>query len=189
MEKILNDYLEKMEKHLKPVPVSERVDIINEIKSEMLELQSGGVSAEKIMERLGDPKELAKAYLGDLISKESGFSWNRVLMVCGFYSLVGFSGMVVIPCLGVIAPTFILCGIAAPLLGAVKMIDYLFALRIPYVQHIGIFLGGVAVFNPVVEFLISLVIGVLLYWVGRAAWKLLLLYCQKVSRTAGKLSM
>lgn len=189
MEKVLNDYLETMENHLKPVPVSERVDIINEIKSEMLELQSSGVSAEKITERLGDPKELAKAYLGDLISKESGFSWTRFLMVCCFYSLVGFSGMFVIPCLGIIAPTFILCGIAAPVLVAIKMIDYLLALNLPYVQHIGIFLNGVVVFHPVVEFLISLLIGALLYWLGRAAWKVLVLYCKKVSRTAGKLTI
>ena len=33
MEKILNDYLEKIEKYLKPLPVSERVDIVKEIKS------------------------------------------------------------------------------------------------------------------------------------------------------------
>ena len=42
MEKILNDYLEKVEKYLKPLPVSERVDIVKEIKSEILELQGNG---------------------------------------------------------------------------------------------------------------------------------------------------
>lgn len=30
MEKSLNDYLEKIEKNLKPLPVSERVDIVKE---------------------------------------------------------------------------------------------------------------------------------------------------------------
>lgn len=99
MEKVLNGYLEKMEKYLKPIAVSERVDIINEIKSEMQELQTSGVSAEKIIERLGDPKDLARAYLGDLLSKESRFSWSRFLIICAFYRVVGFSGMFVIPCL------------------------------------------------------------------------------------------
>ena len=42
MDKTLNDYLEKVEKCLKPLPVSERVDIVREIKSEMLELQNEG---------------------------------------------------------------------------------------------------------------------------------------------------
>lgn len=52
MEKALNDYLDKMEKYLKPVTAAERIDIIKEIQSEMQELQSNGVPAEKIIERL-----------------------------------------------------------------------------------------------------------------------------------------
>lgn len=78
MEKNLNDYLEKVEKYLKPLPVSERVDIVKEIKSEILELQGGGKTAEEILERLGNPKELAKAYLGDWIAKSSGTAENFV---------------------------------------------------------------------------------------------------------------
>lgn len=188
MEKALNDYLEKMEKYLKPIAVSERLDIINEIRSEMLELQGDGIPAEKIIERLGDPKDLAKAYLGDLLSKESRFSWNRFLIICAFYSVVGFSGMIVIPCLGIIGPTFIVCGVATPILGAVKMIDYLLALHIPYMENIGVNFAGIE-FNPIVEFFISLITGVLLYVAGRGAWKLLMLYIKKVSSTASKLSM
>ena len=34
LEKSLNEYLEKIEKYLKPLIVSERVDIVKEIKSE-----------------------------------------------------------------------------------------------------------------------------------------------------------
>lgn len=189
MDKILNKYLEKMEKYLKPVAASERVDIIKEIKSEMQELQRNGVPAEQIVERLGDPKVLAKAYLGDLLSKENRFSWNRFLIVCAFYSLVGFSGMAVIPCLAVIAPTFIACGAICPILAAVKMVDYIFDLGIPYVENIGIFLGGLVTFNPIIEFFIALVIGALLYLAGRGAWRLLVLYCKKVGKTASNLSI
>ncbi len=65
MEKNLNDYLEKIEKYLKPLPISERGDIVKEIKSEILELQSDGKTAEQITGRLGNPKELAKAYVGE----------------------------------------------------------------------------------------------------------------------------
>ena len=32
MEQMLNEYLEKIEKYLKPIEVSERIDIIKEIK-------------------------------------------------------------------------------------------------------------------------------------------------------------
>lgn len=132
MEKILNDYLEKIEKYLKPLPVSERVDIVKEIKSEILELQGYGKTSEEIIERLGNPKELAKAYLGDLIAKSSSFSWNRVLAICTYYSLASLSGLIVIPVLAICAPVFIVCAIATPILGAVKLIDALLNLGIPY---------------------------------------------------------
>lgn len=125
MEKILNDYLEKIEKYLKPLPVSERVDIVKEIKSEILELQGDGKTSEEIIERLGNPKELAKAYLGDLIAKSSSFSWNRMLAICAYYSLASLSGLIVIPVLAICAPVFIVCAIATPILGAVKLIDAL----------------------------------------------------------------
>lgn len=189
MDKVLDQYLEKMEKYLKPAAASERTDIIKEIQSEMQELQGNGISSEQIVERLGSPKELAKAYLGDMLSTESRFSWNRFLIVCAFYSLVGFSGMVVIPCLAVIAPVFVFCGIAAPILAGVKMIDYLFDFGIPYVENIGIFLGGLVTFNPIVEFFIALIFGVLLALTGRGAWRLLVLYCKKVGKTARDLSI
>lgn len=189
MEKILNEYLHKMEKYLRPVAASERADIIKEIKSEMQELQSNGIPAEQIIERLGNPKDLAKAYLSDLLSKENKFSWNRFLIACAFYSLVGASGMAVIPCLAVIAPSFIAFGIMLPICAAVKMIDYIFALGIPYVQNVKIVLGGIVNINPVVEFIISLIIGPLLFWAGRGVWRLLVRYCKKVSKTASKLSI
>ena len=56
----MNDYLEKIEKYLKPLPISERGDIVKEIKSEILELQSDGKTAEQITGRLGNPKECCR---------------------------------------------------------------------------------------------------------------------------------
>lgn len=183
MEKILNDYLEKVEKYLKPMAVGERVDIVKEIKSEMLELQSNGKTPEEISERLGAPKELAKAYLGDLLEKDTKFSWNKFLTVCAFYSVVGFSGIFIIPSLLIIAPAFLASGVIAPFLAAVKMADYLFHLGIPYMENIGIVLTGIIELNPVGEFIAALLIGILLCQAGRGAWKLLVMYCRAVSRT------
>ena len=40
MNQVLNDYLTKMEKYLKVLPASERIDIVNELKSEKLLLES-----------------------------------------------------------------------------------------------------------------------------------------------------
>lgn len=185
MEKILNDYLEKIEKYLKPLPVSERVDIVNEIKSEILELQGEGKTAEEIISRLGNPKELAKAYLSDLIAKSSSFSLNRVLAICAYYSLAGLSGLIVIPVLIICAPVFILCGIVTPILGAIKMIDSLFELGIPYTEYIGV--SGIE--NPIVVFALTVVIGVILYLIGLGCWKLLVRYIKGVSKAKQRLSL
>lgn len=185
----LEKYLNTIDKHLKPLPTSERVDIVKEIKGSILEMEQENLSAEQIIERLGNPKDLAKAYLGDLLANEAGFNRNRFLIVCAFYSVVGFSGMFIIPSLAIIAPVFILCGIIAPILGAIKMIDYMFSLGLPYIEHIGIVLTGVVELNPIEEFAISLIMGVLIYLAGRGAWKLLLCYCRKISKTKRVLSI
>jgi len=189
MDALLEKYLDTVDKCLKPLPTSERVDIVKEIKGSILEMESENISTEQIMERLGKPKDMAKAYLGDLLSKESGFSWNRFLTVCAFYSLVGFSGMFIIPSLAIIAPCFIVFGILAPLLGAVKMFDYIFHLGIPYIENIGIVLSGVIELNPVGEFIGTLIIGPLLYFAGHGAWKLLVFYCKQVSKAKNTLSI
>ncbi len=185
MEKILNDYLERIEKYLKPLPVSERVDIVKEIKSEILELQGDGKTSEEIIERLGNSKELAKAYLGDLIAKSSSFSWNRVLAICAYYSLASLSGLIVIPVLAICAPVFIGCAIATPILGAVKLIDALLNLGIPYASYIGI--SGIE--NPAIVFILSIVMGVVLYLIGRGCWKLMACYIKGVSKAKRHLSI
>lgn len=185
MKKILNDYLEKIEKYLKPLPASERIDIVKEIKSEMLELQENGKKAEEIIERLGDPKELAKAYLGDLITDSNSLCWGRVLAICAYYCLTGFSGLFVIPILAICSPVFILCAIAAPILGAVKLTDTLLNLGIPYARYIGI--SGVQ--NPFIVFIFCMIIGAALFLIGYGCWKLLVRYIKAVSNTKHRLSL
>ncbi len=185
MDKILNDYLEKIERHLKPLPVSERIDIVKEIQSQILELQNNGKTAEEIVERLGNPKELAKAYLGDMISKDKTFHWNRILAICAYYSLASFSGLIIIPTLAICAPVFIFTGILTPILGAVKLLDTLLNLNIPYAQNIVI----ASIDNPFIAFAASAVVGAVLYLIGRGCWKLLVSYFKAVSSAKRRLSL
>lgn len=185
MDKLLNDYLEKVERYLKPLPISERADIVKEIKSEILELQSSGKTSEEIMERLGNPKELARAYLGDLISKSSSFCWSRILAICAFYSLTSFSGLFVIPVLGICAPVFMLCAVFIPIAGIIRLIDALPFLSIPYAENIVV--SGVE--NPILIFLVCLIISVVMFLIGYGCWKLLVGYIKAVSKTKQRLSL
>lgn len=177
MNTTFEKYLDTIDKCLKPLPTSERVDIVKEIKGSILEMESENLSTEQILTRLGKPKDLAKAYLGDLLAKENGFSWNRFLTVCAFYSLVGFSGLFVIPVLVIVAPTFILCGVASAVLGIIKLVDY-----------IGFQFGNTAL-SPIPVFILSLITGIILFLLGRGAWKLLITYCKGISKTKNNLSI
>ena len=57
MNNCLNEYLNKIDKYLKPMQAGERADIINEIKSEMVELETQGkLSPEQIIDIFVDQK-------------------------------------------------------------------------------------------------------------------------------------
>ena len=71
MDQVLDAYLDRIDRHLRPMPASERVDIVQEIRSELLELEAQGLSPQAITARLGEPRELAMAYLSDAIMKLS----------------------------------------------------------------------------------------------------------------------
>lgn len=189
MDKNLDLYLEKVEKYLKPLVISERVDIVQEIKSEMCELLANGVSTEQILERLGEPKALAKSYLGDVITRDTSLGWSRILALFAYYSLAGLSGMVIIPCLGIIAPTFMACGIICPVIGVIKIADFLLGLHLPFLRYVGIFPDSGLALNPFLEFAGCIFMGVVLYLVGWLCWKLLLRYIKTISQTGRRLSI
>lgn len=179
MNNYLNEYLNKIDKYLKPMQAGERADIINEIKSEMVELETEGkLSPEQITERLGDPKELAKAYLGDAISKSSGFNFKKLCAVVAFYSFAGIGGLFVLPITSVLGIGFMLCGVIAPVAGLIKVLGYVVGIDVPWVS----FQFGSNVLHPVPAFFLAVVLGVLLFAAGMGFWKLTLKYIHVVSR-------
>lgn len=179
----MNDYLEKIEKYLKPMSASERIDIVKEIKSVMLELQNNGVSSEQIIERLGNPKELAKAYLGEAISKNSTFSWHKFGAVFAFYSYAGVIGMFVLPIISILAIAFMISGVITPIGGIIKFVGYLMGYDIAGITiEIGTFTPSPMQFLP-----ISIVIGVLMFWLGKVLWKLTIKYIHAISQKKKKL--
>ncbi|AJS58537.1 DUF1700 domain-containing protein [Paenibacillus sp. IHBB 10380] len=187
MDKIMNDYLVKIEKYLKSMSDSERIDIVKEIKSVMLELQNNGVSSEQIIERLGNPKELAKAYLGEAISKNSKFSWRKFGAVFAFCSsFAGVSGMFLLPFISTLSIALMISGVIAPIGGIIKFVGYLMGYDIAGITiEIGAFTA-----NRPMEFLpISIVMGVLMFWLGRVLWKLTIKYIHAVSQKIKKMEI
>lgn len=183
MEKTLNNYLEQIDKYLKPMPVPERVDIVKEIQSQMLELQQNGSLPEQIIERLGSPKALAKAYLGETISKSHSFSWRKLSAVIAFYSLAGFGGMMVLPFTSICGIAFMFTGVLCPIMGIIKFGAHLVGIEMP---EIGIvynnYTVSAAAFLP-----ISFVTGIVLFVVGWLFWKLTIFTIKAMSRGRKKL--
>jgi len=62
---ILNSYLSELDKALNQLPVSDRADIIVEIKSHVLEAQAKNPnqSLDEILSSIGEPNAVAKRYL------------------------------------------------------------------------------------------------------------------------------
>lgn len=112
------------------------------------------------------------------------YSNQKIIKSILFYISVFFSGIFIIPTLGIIAPTFIFCGILTPILGLTKLIGYIFRFEVPYI----VFQIGKYELNPIYGFILSTITGLILYIIGKASWKTLLKYISKVKETAQKLA-
>lgn len=179
MNQILDAYLDKIDQYLKPMPASERIDIVKEIKSELSELElQGNLTPEEILERMGDPKELAKAYLGSHLTKSGGFQLKKLGALIAFYGLTGISGMFILPMVSILSIGLMAGAVIAPIGGLVKFIGYLFGQDVPFVMfQIGSYTAA-----PPAAFALSIVFGLLFFLAGRGLWKLLLSYIKTVSR-------
>ena len=183
MEKFMNDYLEKIERYLKPLPASERIDIVKEIKSEMLELQHDGKSEEEMLERLSSPKELAKAYLGESIAKTTKFRWKKLGAMMAFYSLAGTAWMFVLPFTSLLGIALMACGVATPIAGMVRLIAFLVGHDIPQIGFtVGSFSASAIAFLP-----ISIVCGVLFFLLGKLFWNLTIKLIKSIGSQKNKI--
>lgn len=185
MDKKLEAYLSSVEKKLSPLPASERIDIVKEIKSSIIELeQTHGLAPEEIIERLGEPAALSRAYLGDLISSSKPFSIKKFSALIAFYSIAGLTGMFVLPCVSVLSVGLMVCAPIAAVAGIVKSVGFLFGFDVPFVS----FQFGSFALHPLLVGPASVLAGALLFIAGRALWKLLLRYIRTVSKQKQQLS-
>lgn len=184
MEQELDTYLDRIDRCLRPMSASERVDIVREIKSEILELEAADVSSQEIMARLGAPKELAAAYLSDAIVKNPRFSWKRLGSIAAFYSLAGLGGMIVLPAASITAVTFMVCGAVAPTLGLLQFLASLVGIDVPWVM---LQLGSWTA-PPAVAFPVSALTGLLLLLAGRGLWKFTIAFVRMIGEKRRRLA-
>lgn len=177
MNKTFEKYLKEVDRLLKPLPAAERADIVKEIQGSIWEMEREQRTEQQILERLGDPSTLAKAYLGDALCKCTGLRPRHLWILLAFMSLTGVTGIFVIPILGVCAPLLFLCGIISPVAGLVKSIGGLLGYEIPYIM----FQFGSFTPPAILVFPISILLGIGLILLGKGAWHALLFYVKTVS--------
>lgn len=178
MDQKLEQFLKSVEGYLKNMPISERIDVIKELKSSIEELQiNEGLDADQILGRLGSPKELAAGYLGEKISMGGSFSLQKLKMLISFYGLASLGGMFVIPCGTVLAGGLMFCGFIAPIAGLIKAVGFLLGFEVPFVS----FNFGSFQMHPLPTFPCSVIMGILLYLLGKKIWKGVTGYIRKVS--------
>ena len=184
MERALDNYLDRIDRHLRPMSASERVDIVKEIKSEILELAAAGIPAQEIIARLGEPKELAAAYLSDAIVKSPRFSWRRLGSIIAFYSLAGLGGMIVLPAASITAVAFLIFGALVPALGLLKFLASLVGIDVPWVM---LQFGSWSA-PPLMAFPVSVAVGALLLLAGRGLWRFTISFVRMIGQKRRRLA-
>lgn len=100
---------------------------------------------------------------------------NTIRLVL-YYIIVFFTGIFIVPTLLLVSPTFILSGILAPIFGLIKLIGYIFGFDVPFVR----FQLGNLELNPIIGCIFSIILGIILFILGKCAWKVLVKYVKRV---------
>lgn len=112
-------------------------------------------------------------YNGSKIKKTTKF--KKLLT---FYLIVSFTGIFILPCLGIIAPSFIVCAVILPLLALVDLLSLL--ITGSELSNLTFQFGGVFL-EPTLAFPVSILVSIILFLIGMYAWKMLIKYIRFIS--------
>lgn len=124
--KISNDlekYLTHLDRYLKYLPISEKTDILSELKSSFYERLKSGQSSEEIIAKMPSAKDLAGNYIDDAFVKTNKLSFRTLCKYILFFSYSSLIWLAVIPTLFTLAIGFLLSGVisfAAGIMGLLK---------------------------------------------------------------------
>ena len=101
-----------------------------------------------------------------------------------FYLVVSFTGIFILPCLGMVAPAFIVCAVVLPIFALVDLLTLLITGNdIPQIT----FQLGEICLHPAIAFPVSIVISIMLFVIGMYIWKLLIKYIKYIANKRKKL--
>jgi uncharacterized membrane protein len=107
-------YLQRFGSELKKVPPPERDELVMEIRSHIADSIEGGSSTVDVLERLGPPDRLAKAYRAELVLQREGTNWLvRIFAATALVIGTSIPSMIIIPLLAALGVGFVAAGAAA----------------------------------------------------------------------------
>ncbi|MFP3393188.1 DUF1700 domain-containing protein [Brevibacillus sp. SIMBA_040] len=107
MSPMVKAYLDTLYEQLRILPEQDRLESVREIESHIIDGIRNGKKEADIVEKLGDPKLLAKAYRSEHIMQRGGTrSIRDVLTMIGFYCITGLLSVIIVPVLATIAYGF-----------------------------------------------------------------------------------
>lgn len=166
--KRLEKYLSQLDSYLKYMPVSEKTDILSELKSTFYERINNGQSEESIIAELGTPKELAMSYMGESIIKNKKFSFRRFMMVVGFYSFASMAWVSIIPTLAVLSVSFFFSSVVSILAGIMGLLKGI--VHISLIDDMK-FMFFIYEIKGIPALLVGLILAIIFIGLGILCWK------------------
>lgn len=164
----LEKYLSQVDKHLKYMPVSEKTDILSELKSSFYERVEQGQTENDIIAEMGPAKDFALSYLGKAIVENKNFSFRHFMMALGFYSFASLAWVSLIPALAICSASFFFsCGVSV-LAGAMGLLKGF--LHIPLIDKMQ-FIFFIYELTGIPALLVGLLSAVVFFFLGILCWK------------------
>jgi len=164
----LEEYLSQVDRYLKHISVSEKVDILNELKNSFYERKKSGQSEEAIIAEMESPKALALSYLGESVVRDDRFSWKNFMLAFGFYSYASLAWVAIIPTLAVLAVSFFLSSGVSVLAGVLGLIKG--AIHIPFLEDFR-FIVFMYELKGLPALLVGLLLAMAFLAIGILCWK------------------
>lgn len=164
----LEKYLLQVDKNLKYMSISEKTDILSELKNSFYERLNNGQSAEYIISQMESPKDLAFSYMGDSIVKSKDFSFKNLIMAIGFYSYASLAWISLIPTLAILSISFFFSSGISVLAGVMGLFKGLIHIK-PIDELKFIFFGFEL--KGFLALIAGLILALLFFIIGILFWK------------------
>ena len=172
MEKELNykleSYLKKVDDQLNFIPVSDKADILSELKNTFYERLLDGQTEEEILNEMESPREFALSYMSESITKDQRFTWGKSLKVFTVYSAMFFSSISIIPTLAALSFGFFISSGLCILVGVIGLLRGVFSISLFYELKFQFFSHELEGFPALIT---GLILAVVFGLLGMVCWK------------------